>query len=149
LRLNARHGGRFVVAYLKCSQLAIQKALAGNKLGSLRELEPSLSLPRLTQSGFPRYIPLSERRAMKSKSVSTIRFWLTLYSVYRVISIPGKLKLSTITDPFSGSNEGLRKVSHELAALAANSLKMFDLSILKSDPGLLLLETSSSTTRVS
>jgi hypothetical protein len=74
LRLNARHGGRFVVAYLKCSQLAIQKAIAGNKLGSLRELEPDLPLPRLTNSGFPRYIPLSERRAMKSGSESVIRF---------------------------------------------------------------------------
>jgi hypothetical protein len=28
----------------------------------------------LTSSGFPRYIPLSERRAMKSGSVSVIRF---------------------------------------------------------------------------
>jgi hypothetical protein len=57
--------------------------------------------------------------------------------------------LSTITDPFSGSLNGLQKVSHELAALAANSSKMFDLTILKSDPGILLLETSSSTTKVS
>jgi hypothetical protein len=149
LRLNARHGGRYVVAYLKSGQLAIQKAIAGNKLSSLRELEPSLPLPRLTQSGFPRYIPLSERRAMKSKSQSVIRFWLTLFAVYRIISIPGKLKLNTITDPFSGSKEGLQRVSQELEALASNSLKMFDKSILKSDPGLLMLETSSSTTKVS
>jgi hypothetical protein len=149
LRLNARHGGRFVVAYLKCSQLAIQKAIAGNKLGSLRELEPDLPLPRLTNSGFPRYIPLSERRAMKSGSESVIRFWLTLFAVYRIINIPGKLKLSTITDPFSGSLEGLQRVSQELEVLASNSLKMFDKTILKSDPGLLMLETSSSTTRVS
>jgi hypothetical protein len=74
---------------------------------------------------------------------------LTLFAVYRIINIPGKLKLSTITDPFSGSKEGLQRVSHELEALASNSLKMFDKSILKSDPGLLMLETSSSTTKVS
>jgi len=149
LRFNRKHGGKVVVSYLKFSQLAIQKAIAGNKVRSLREIDPTLSLPRLTSSGLPRYIPLSERRAIMNGSVSTIRFWLTLYGVYRIISIPGKLKLSTITDPFSGSKEGLQKVSHELAAIAASSLKMFDLSILKSDPGLLLLETSSSTTSVS
>jgi hypothetical protein len=57
--------------------------------------------------------------------------------------------LSTITDPFSGSLEGLQRVSTELEVLASNSLKMFDKTILKSDPGLLMLETSSSTTRVS
>jgi NADPH-dependent curcumin reductase CurA len=72
--MNRKHGGKYVVSYLKFSQLAIQKALAGNKLASLREVEPNLSLPRLTSSGFPRYIPLSERRAMKSGSVSVIRF---------------------------------------------------------------------------
>jgi hypothetical protein len=74
---------------------------------------------------------------------------LTLYSVYRIINIPGKLNLATITDPFSGDKKELQRVSHELGALASNSLKMFDTSILKSDPGLLLLETSSSTTKVS
>lgn len=149
LRLNRKHGGKYVVSYLKSSQLAIQKAIAGNKLGSLRELEPNLSLPRLTNSGFPRYIPLSERRAMKSGSKSVIRFWLTLFAVYRIIDIPGKLKLETITDPFSGSKDELQRVSHELGALASNSLKMFDTRILKSDPGLLLLESSSSTSKVS
>lgn len=149
LRLNRKHGGKYVVTYLKSSQLAIQKAIAGNKLSSLRELEPTYSFPRLTQSGFPRYIPLSERRAMKSGSKSVIRFWLTLFAVYRVISIPGKLKLNTITDPFLGDQKELQRVSHELAALAANSLKMFDLSILKSNPGLLLLESASPTSKVS
>jgi hypothetical protein len=59
------------------------------------------------------------------------------------------LKLGTITDPFSGSQEGIQRVSLELSALAESFKGMFDISILKSDPGLLLLETSSSTTKVS
>jgi len=72
--MNKKHGGRYVVSYLKFSQLAIQKALAGNKLDSLKQVEPNLNLPRLAQSGLPRYIPLSDRRAMKGGSVSVIRF---------------------------------------------------------------------------
>lgn len=74
LLLNRRHGGKVAVSYLKCSQLAIQKAIGRNKLRSLRELEPGLSLPRLTSSGLPRYIPLSDRRAILSGSKSIIRF---------------------------------------------------------------------------
>lgn len=149
LRMNRKHGGKYTVSYLKFCQLAIQKAIAGNKLKSLREVEPSLSLPRLSSSGLPRYIPLSDRRAIMSGSISIIRFWLTLYSVYRIINIPGKIKLSTITDPFEGDRMILRKVSSELKALALNSKKMFDLKILCSNPGLLLFETASPTSRVS
>jgi len=149
LRMNRKHGGKYVVSYLKFSQLAIQKAIAGNKLESLRELDPSLSLRRLTSSGFPRYIPLHDRRAMKSGSTSVIRFWLTLFAVYRIVNIPGKLKLGTITDPFSGNKKGYERVSRELATLVENSKRMFRTSILKSDPGMLLLETSSPTTKVS
>lgn len=149
LRMNSKHGGKYVVNYLKFGQLATQKAIAGNKLKSLREVEPSYSFPRLSSSGLPRYIPLSDRRAILSGSISVIRFWLTLYSVYRIINIPGQIKLGTITDPFVGNKDTLRKVSGELKALALNSKKMFDLRILCSNPGLLLLETASPTSGVS
>jgi hypothetical protein len=72
--MNRKHGGKYTVSYLKFGQLAIQKALAGQKLSSLREVEPTLALPRLTSSGLPRYIPLSERRAILNNSKSVIRF---------------------------------------------------------------------------
>jgi hypothetical protein len=72
--MNRKHGGRYVVSYLKFGQLAIQKALAGQKLSSLRQVEPDLSLPRLASSGLPRYIPLQDRRAIIGKSESVIRF---------------------------------------------------------------------------
>jgi hypothetical protein len=72
--MNRKHGGKYTVAYLKFSQLAIQKAIAGNKLRSLKEVEPNLNLPRLSTSGLPRYIPLSDRRAILNKSTSVIRF---------------------------------------------------------------------------
>jgi hypothetical protein len=147
--MNRKHGGKYTVAYLKFGQLAIQKAIAGNKLRSLKEVEPNLNLPRLSTSGLPRYIPLSDRRAILNKSTSVIRYWLTLYALYRIINIPGNLKLNTITDPFSGSEEGIRKVTLELEALASNFKSMFDISILRSNPGLLLLETASPTSKVS
>jgi hypothetical protein len=72
--MNRKHGGKYTVAYLKFGQLAIQKAIAGNKLRSLKEVEPNLNLPRLSTSGLPRYIPLSDRRAILNKSTSVIRY---------------------------------------------------------------------------
>lgn len=74
LSLRRKHGSEYVVKYLKLSQLAIQKCIAGEKIASMRQLEPSLSFPRVSNSGLPSAIPLSDRRAIMNKSTSVIRF---------------------------------------------------------------------------
>jgi hypothetical protein len=74
LRLRRKHGSEYVVQYLKLSQLTIQKCIAGEKLKSMRQLDPSLSFPRLSNSGLPMVIPLSDRRAIMNKSRTVIRF---------------------------------------------------------------------------
>jgi hypothetical protein len=97
----------YVVKYLKACQLAVQKKVAGQPLSSLRELEPDLPLPRLSKSGLPNVIGLKHRRAICSDAFGPIRLWLTLFSIYRVIKIPGKLKLETITASFTGNSSEL------------------------------------------
>jgi hypothetical protein len=44
---------------------------------------------------------------------SVIRFWHSLFSIYRVLEIPGKLKLETITAPFSGDLDFLELLKRE------------------------------------
>lgn len=44
---------------------------------------------------------------------SVIRFWHSLFSIYRVLEIPGKLKLETITAPFTGEEEFLSSLLRE------------------------------------
>jgi hypothetical protein len=100
--MNRRHGSEFVVKYLKACNLAISRFLAGNPMKSLREIEPDLPLPRLTKSGLPVIIGTRDRRSLHSNSHKVIRLYTTLFSLYRIITIPAKLKLNTITDPFSG-----------------------------------------------
>jgi len=111
LVLTKRHGASYVVKYLKASQLAVQKSIAGQPLRSLRELEPDLPLPRLTRAGLPAFIGLNDRRSLRSGSLRVIRLYLTFFSLYRVISDTPKLKLNTITDPFKGDLYSLEQVS--------------------------------------
>lgn len=73
LQMRKHHGVLTTVKYLKASQLAIQKAIAKDRIKSLRDIEADLPLPRLTSSGLPRFIPLGDRRAILSGSPSVIR----------------------------------------------------------------------------
>lgn len=74
LNMTKHHGPVFTVKYLKACQLAMQKAVAGTPIQSLREIEPDLPLPRLTSSGLPRYIPRMDRRAILNESLCVIRW---------------------------------------------------------------------------
>lgn len=104
------NGSTWVIKYLKASQLALSRSVAGSPMSSLTEVEPGYIFPSLTKSGLPKYIPSRDRRAIAGRSYKVIRFWSTLFSLYRVLQCPNFLKLKTITDPFSGSEEILDKV---------------------------------------
>lgn len=149
LQLRKVHGSVYVVQYLKLSQLAIQKCIAGEKLLSMRQLEPTLSFPRLSNSGLPGIIPLRDRRAIMNKTVPVIRFWLTLFSLYRIVRVPGKLKLQTITDPYSGSDIALGRVAENLRALARKFSSRFPKALARKDLGISLIESSSPSSPVS
>jgi len=142
LTMSKRHGPTTTVKYLKSSTLAIQKAIAGYPLDSLRELEPNLPLPRL-QNGLPRFIPIEDRRAIRRGNTDVIRWWLTCYSIYRIIRIPGTLKLSTITNPTSASKLDIQMGSVKLAYLVSQFKDRFDFKILKKEVWLLPLEKAS------
>jgi hypothetical protein len=120
--MSRRHGVPYTVKYLKACQLAVQKAIAGQPLKSLRELEPDLPFPRLTKSGLPAIIQVRDRAAIKTFSANVIRLWLTFFAIYRVIESPFNPKLSTITDPFSG-NELFRV---EFERLVPSGMKVFE-----------------------
>jgi hypothetical protein len=77
ISLSGRNGVPFAVRYLKACSLALQRAIAGSPVKSLREIEPDLPLPRLSKSGLPIIMGISDRRAVMSGGVSVIRFWLS------------------------------------------------------------------------
>jgi hypothetical protein len=99
--MYGEHGASFTIKWLKSAHVAICKTLGQNKLISLRQMDPDLPLPRLV-NGLPKIIPVEDRMRIRRGNVPTIRFWLGLFNLYRVLQAPGKLKLETITAPFTG-----------------------------------------------
>jgi len=102
LKYAAAHGQPSAVRWLKANLVAIQKELGQDRLETLHALTPDLPYSK-TANGLPRLIPASERGRMRKGDVKVIRFYTGLFNLYRVIQIPGDLKLQTITAPFNGN----------------------------------------------
>lgn len=101
-----------VVKQLKADHVALQRAAAGNPLRHMRDLEPDIVLWRVDSNGYPsiiRYLSKQSRHLVGKGDPSELRFWFTLFSLYRILECDFKPKLATITQAFSGSPEGLNK----------------------------------------
>jgi len=106
LKYNAAHGSKSTVAWLKASLVAIQKELGQDRLVTLHALKADLPYSK-TAGGLPRIIPSQERVLIRKGDIKVIRFWTGLFNLYRVLKVPGELKLQTITTPFSGNQQAL------------------------------------------
>lgn len=76
-RMYKVNGSIQVVKYLKASQLALQKAISGDKISNLRQLEKSVVRSKLTSSGLPPIIPSRDRKLIMTRgqlNSSVIRF---------------------------------------------------------------------------
>ena len=96
LKVYKHHGAGYVIKWLKACHVCVQRKLSSKPMSSLRELERNLPLPRLI-NGLPSFIGTMDRKAIRSGNTSTIRLWLTILSVYRVLEAPSKPNLETIT----------------------------------------------------
>lgn len=91
-----KHGGlKFLVIYLKACTSMLQQVIGGQRL---HDLTPFGARVGRTHSGLPSIIPALHRAQIRAGSTWTIRFWMTLFGLYRVIEFPGKVKLGSITD---------------------------------------------------
>jgi hypothetical protein len=107
LKIHRAHGSSFTIKWLKGCHVAICKVLGQNKLLSLRQLTEDIPLPRLL-NGLPAFINFHDRKRIRMGDVATIRFYLGLFNLYRVLKAPGELKMSTITGPWTGDAKGMR-----------------------------------------
>jgi len=128
LKFYRCHGELCTTKYLKACQLAIQKKIAGQPFSSLREIEPDLPLPRLSKSGLPAVIKLADRASIVNGSLTVIRFYLSLFSIYRIFKIKCKAKINTITDPFTGDQIKLDDFNKFLELLTPRLVTNFPIS---------------------
>nr|WAY16579.1 putative RNA-dependent RNA polymerase [Rhizoctonia solani mitovirus 105] len=149
-RIYRTNGSQQTVKFLKAGQLAIQKSIAKDKITSLRELDKDLVRTRLTSSGLPTIIPSRDRKLIAGGAEPIIRFWLTLFAIYRVISIPGQLKLATIVNPLSVSLDTYSKVANTFDEFLSSSKvsSMFEVGIMTKEADILLFEAASATQKV-
>nr|QDH91510.1 MAG: RNA-dependent RNA polymerase [Mitovirus sp.] len=96
VRMQRSCGWAYVVKYLKACSVLLQQASGGQRIEATQAL--GVAVRRTKGSGIPRVIPAVMRKSIRSGDPWTIRIWLSFFQLYRVIEIPGKLKLQSITD---------------------------------------------------
>lgn len=93
------NGEEFTVNYLKEAVRLVNHYLAGRPTTCPQEG----SGPRVaSRRGLPLIIPGPLRLLIEGRDSDAIRIVLTILSVFRVIKYEGRLKLETITQPFTG-----------------------------------------------
>lgn len=100
-------GGAGVILYTKKCQLLLQQALCEPVDGPL--CQPKPVRVSATAKGLPRCIPVVHRKLIRAGDTTIIQYWLTLFSLYRVLSMRSKWKVETIFGSIKGTREFQRK----------------------------------------
>jgi hypothetical protein len=112
-QLHKHNGLPGVVKYLKVATVCTQQVVSGYTIPDLNPLGMRISR---SKTGLPRIIPADHRKKIMSGDKMVLRFWLTVFSLYRDLHFIGELKLKTITAPSTASSR-----AHEVG----KSLKSF------------------------
>lgn len=96
MRMYQSRGSQGLALYLKAANLMLIRATSGRPLHDSRLAGGAVSS---TNGGLPRVICAAHRLRIKGGDKSVIRFWLGLFTLYRVLPFRGKLSLDTITNP--------------------------------------------------
>jgi hypothetical protein len=98
-RIHLSQGMKGLVIFLKVNSVLVQQSIGGFVL---KDITPVGCRVSRCKSGLPRLILPADRANFRLGDYRVIKFYLTLFNLYRVLEFPGKLKLNTITDGFKG-----------------------------------------------
>lgn len=96
VKMYRTQGSKGLAKYLKASYVLLQQSAGGYIIPAPWDLGCNVAR---TRKGVPRLVNRAQRALILQGHVPTIRFWLSLFGLYRVIEFKGALKLSTITNP--------------------------------------------------
>jgi len=93
-----KQGVSGLVLYLKAAHTLLMQGVPGSEL---KATSRAIGRVAVATGGdnLPRVIPAFARGFIRRGDVSTIRFWLTMLGMYRILLIKPNYKFSTITDP--------------------------------------------------
>jgi len=92
-----KSGMKFLVKYLKtCQLLLIQATGAQEPRFDSRYFGAAVST---TAGGLPRIIPKTHRAFIRKGSSFHIKFWMTMFGLFRVLPYPSRPKIDTIIQP--------------------------------------------------
>jgi hypothetical protein len=91
--LSKRQGQKGLALYLKGCNVILLRYISGEPLDNSRLAGPAVAT---THSGIPRIIPGNHRLRIKQGEHAVIRFWLGLFTLYRVLDYPGVVRYSSI-----------------------------------------------------
>jgi hypothetical protein len=97
--LRESQGVKGLTLFLKSTSVALQQSLAGYRINDMTLVGPRISR---TGQGLPRIIPRSHRRIICNRlpgSYLLMRYYLSIFYIYRNLIFPGKVKIETITSP--------------------------------------------------
>lgn len=94
-RMFKHEGVKGVVLTLKTSHVLLMQSLAGYRITDQGPLKRRV---RRDRTGLPLWIPRKHRELLRAKDNGIIRLWSSLLALYRVLEMPGTLKLNSITD---------------------------------------------------
>jgi len=112
-------GYRGAAIRLKAEKLLLEKYLAQDLKTAPQSLGPAIAR---TRSGIPRSIVAHHRKRIKSGDKGTIRLWLGLFTLYRVLPYKGKYSVETIVKPGVNIKPGLVNEWKSFVWIFANEL---------------------------
>lgn len=105
--IGKTQGIKGLVIHLKACHVCLTQAVAGHMIKDVGALNCRVSR---NNSGLPRLILAIDRRRIRHDDFAIMRFYQTLFGLYRILSFEGVLKIKSITAPFSGSLEFISEI---------------------------------------
>lgn len=88
------NGAKGACLRLKVYAVTLQQSIGGHKVKDLTELKFRVAR---TNRGLPRVIPVQMRNAIRAGDPAVIRFYLTLFNLFRMIDFKGDFRISSLT----------------------------------------------------
>jgi len=92
-QLIKHNGAKGLCLTLKVYAVTLQQAVGGHRVKDLTELKFRVSR---TNKGIPRIIPRVHRDMISKGDISTIKLWLSLFNLYRVIDFHGDTRVASL-----------------------------------------------------